>query len=227
MTEVYVEVLVHFTPSDLIITVGFGHLTLKTTGDSPDLTCRKAEFWAGSEEPGQNDVTTIVLFFPSKSIWLFFQILWNWFHSLPMLRIVSGRGRRRLRRQAWVLAESSRTRRSHESTGTDYSLRRPHPFTPTRPGPIALEYFPAWPASQPKSTSPRTNEKRHNLVFLTTRYDRTALQDSTCVEMCSFGRQSRSDTPFPKDSSLFEPLMLFFHPLSHDTSTVASAPYSQ
>lgn len=58
--------------------------------------------------------------FPLEKHLAFFQILWNWFHSLPMLRIVSGRGRRRLRRQAWVLAESSRTRRSHEWTGTDY-----------------------------------------------------------------------------------------------------------
>lgn len=82
-----------------------------------------------------------------------------------MLRIVSGRGRRRPRWQAWDLAESSRTRRSHESTRTDHSLRRPHPLTPSRPGPATLEYFPAWPASHPKSTSPRTNEKRHNLVF--------------------------------------------------------------
>lgn len=78
MTEVHVEVLVHFTPRDLIIMVGFGHLTLKTTGASPDLTCRKAEFWAGSEEPGQNDVTTIVLFFffpLEKHSALFFKFL--------------------------------------------------------------------------------------------------------------------------------------------------------
>lgn len=72
MTEVYVEVLVHFTPSDLIIMVGFGHLTLETTGASPDLACRKAEFWAGSEEPGQNDVTTIVLFFSPRKAFGFF-----------------------------------------------------------------------------------------------------------------------------------------------------------
>lgn len=227
MTEVYVEVLVHFTPSDLIIMVGFGHLTLETTGASPDLTCRKAEFWAGSEEPGQNDVTTIVLFFfPFEKHLAFFQILWNWFHSLPMLRIVLGRGRRRLRWQAWVVAESSPTRHSHESTGTDYWLRRLHPLTRRRPGPIAFEYFPAWPASHPKSTSPRTNEKRHNLVF-----DDTIRQDGPpgfdlVSRCCSFGRQSRSDTPSPKDSSISEPLTLSPPPFL-DTSTVVSAPYHQ
>jgi hypothetical protein len=71
--------------------VWFGHLTLKMTGPSPDLTCRKAEFWAGSEEPGQNDVTMIVLFPPRKAFGFFFKkILWNWFHSLSMLRIVRG-----------------------------------------------------------------------------------------------------------------------------------------
>lgn len=125
-----------------------------------------------------------------------------------MLRIVLGRGRRRLRRQAWVVAESSPTRHSHESTGTDYWLRRLHPLTRRRPGPIALEYSPAWPASHPKSTSPRTNEKRHNLVF-----DDTIRQDGPpgfdlVSRCCSFGRQSRSDTPFPKDSSISEPLTL-------------------
>lgn len=93
MTEVYVEVLVHFTPSDLIIMVGFGHLTLKMTGPSPDLTCRKAEFWAGSEEPGQNDVMTIVLFFLLEKHFAFF--FFNFFGTgfTPYLCYVLFRGR--------------------------------------------------------------------------------------------------------------------------------------
>lgn len=136
-------------------------------------------------------------FFTLEKHLAFFQILWNWFHSLPMLRIVLGRDWRRLRRQAWVLAESSRTRHSHESTGTDYSLRRPHPLTPTRPGPIALEYFPAWPASHPKSTSPRTNEKRHNLVF-----DDTIRQDGPPgFDLCrdvQFWPSEQIRYPFPQ-----------------------------
>lgn len=109
-----------------------------------------------------------------------------------------GGGRRRLRRQAWVLAESSRTRHSHESTGTDYSLRRTHTLlTPTRPGPIALEYFPAWPASQPKTTSPGTNEKRHNLVF-----DDTIRQDGPRgFDLCrdvQFWPSEQIRYPFPQ-----------------------------
>lgn len=172
----------------------------------------------------------LFFFSPSRKAFGFFQILWNWFHSLPMLRIVLGRGRRRLRRQAWVLAESSRTRRSHESTGTDYSLRRPHPLTPTRPGPIALEYFPAWPASHPKSTSPRTNEKRHNLVF-----DDTIRQDGPPgFDLCrdvQFWPSGADQIPLSPRARAFSSLSCYSSPppppLSLDTSTGASAPYSQ
>lgn len=168
-----------------------------------------------------------LFFFPHrKAFGFFFKILWNWFHSLPMLRIVLGRGRRRLRGQAWVLAESSRTRHSHESTGTDCSLRRPHRLTPTRPGPIALEYFPAWPASHPKSTSPRTNEKRHNLVF-----DDTIRQDGPpgfdfCRDV-QFWPSEQIRYPFPQRLEPFSSLLCYSFPLSLDTSTVASAPYPQ
>lgn len=157
----------------------------------------------------------LFFFFPRKAFG-FFQILWNWFHSLPMLRIVLRRGRRRLRRQAWVLAESSRTRRSHESTGTDYSLRRPHPLTPTRPGPIALEYFPAWPASHPKSTSPRTNEKRHNLVF-----DDTIRQDGPPgFDLCrdvQFWPSEQIRYPFPQGLEPFRASHVILLPPFHST----------
>jgi len=192
--------------------VWFGHLTLKMTGPSPDLTCRKAEFWAGSEEPGQNDVTMIV-FFPLEKHLAFFKNSLELVSLLIYATYCSGRGRRRLRRQAWVLAESSRTRHSHESTGTDYSLRRPHPLTPTRPGPTTLECFPAQHGLHHIQNRRLHGPTRSAIIsFLTTRYGRTALQDSTDVEMCSFGRQSRSDTPFPGDSNLFSSLLCYSSP---------------
>lgn len=87
----------------------------------------------------------LVFFFSTeKHLAFFLSNSWNWFHSLPMLRIVLGRGWRRLRRQTWVLAESGRRRHSHEWTKTDYSLpQTTHPLTPTHPGPIALGLFPS------------------------------------------------------------------------------------
>lgn len=62
-----------------------------------------------------------------------------------------------------------------------------------------MEYFPAQHGLHhiQNRRLHRTNEKRHNLVFDDTRRQ-NGTQDSTCVEMCSFGRQSRSDTPFPQ-----------------------------
>lgn len=146
-----------------------------------------------------------------------------------MLRIVLGRGWRRLRRQTWVLAESGRMRHSHESTGTDGLLtpQTTHPLTPTHTGPIASDLSQASPASHPKSTSPWTNEKRHNLVF-----DDTIRQDGPprfdlCRDVQFWpSEQIRYPPPFPKDSSLFESFMLFFPPFlsTHGLSPLRPSP---
>lgn len=153
-------------------------------------------------------------FSPSKSIWLFF------LNSLELVSLLTyatycfgaGAGGGYDGKPGFWLRAAERDIRMNRPGRTTRSADHTHPLTPTRPGPITRSH---WSISQHGlhyNQKPRLQEPTRSAIisFLTTRYDRTALEDSTCVEMCSFGRQSRSDTPFPQGSSLFEPLMLFF-----------------
>lgn len=72
------------------------------------------------------------------------------------------------------------------------------PIDTHTPRPDRIGVFPSMACITSKIDVSTEPTRSAIISFLTTRYDRTALQDSTCVEMCSFGRQSRSDTPFPQ-----------------------------
>lgn len=157
-----------------------------------------------------------LFFFPPRKAFGFFLKK----NSLELVSLITyatycfGAGPEEASRQAWVLAESSRTRHSYESTGTDYSLRRPHRLTPTRPGPTILEYFPAQHGLHhiQNRRLHRTNEKRHNLVF-----DDMTWQDGTPgFDLCrdvQFWPSEQIRYPLsPGTRAFFEPLMLFFPP---------------